>query len=151
MNQPDAQNVYDHTVRFLSRQGCRSVRGVQSAPAYFGIGGRNCSVGMYIPQPLYVKWDMEGRGIADLIHVDKGVDRFPGLMRVRPWFRTHENLLRSLMQAHDASQGAVKDSRFSLLAFVSADPIVNRLRAVAQEHGLDDSVLDQLTWPELWL
>lgn len=153
MRDPDAQFVFDTTVRFLSKQGGRSVRGARPVPAFYGVGNRRCAIGMYIPRPFYEGWKMEGRGIADLTHIHHGTQNpiFPGLMRARPWFRTHEDLLRSLMLAHDSGQAATGDSRHTLLNFVSADPIVNRLRAVARKHGLADAVIDELPWPELWL
>ncbi len=99
---------------------------------------------------------MEGRGIADLISVEmihagtpqehRGY-RFPALMLIVPWFCTHELLLRSLMLAHDPNQAA--QNKYG--EFISATPIVNRLRAVAREHDLDDTLLDDLQWPELWM
>ena len=146
MREPSAQQLYDTTLRFLNKQGCRSTRGIHRVPAYIG-DRKRCAIGMYIPKPFYVKWGMEGRGVADLIYYDRLGFRHAGLMERRQWFVTHENLLRSLMLAHDPSQAAQdRDGRY-----LSPDPIVNRLRAVARVHGLNDSVLDQLSWPEFWI
>jgi hypothetical protein len=145
-----AQTIYDATARFLSEQGCRSTRRRGGGPAYYGSGNRRCAIGMHIPPVLYEEWKMEGRGIADLIYTKAGTDRFPELMRSCPWLREHEHLFRSLMMAHDPSQGLNIVTRDNPITFVAPDPIVNRLRDVAREHGLNDVILDHLTWPEFW-
>ena len=141
MRDPSAQQLFDQTVAFLNKQGGRSTMWRGSQAAYFGENNRRCAVGMYIPRRFYDKWKVEGKGLADLFMNE-------ALMAERGWFWRYEHLLRSLMYAHDPNQAKNDHGEFSPAL---ATPIVNRLRLVARRHQLDDSIIDRLVWPELWM
>lgn len=120
------QEIFDKVSTHLFSQGVRSINGTECA--YRGVSGTSCAVGCLIEDDEYSK-DMEGYGIDDILLT---VEYLP--------FKNFDEvnsaaLLGRLQWTHD-----------KLTNWKSTDEMKKSLKDVANTSGLDDSVLDNLSF-----
>lgn len=123
------QEIFNKVATHLFTQGTRAMLDPECESGqcmYRGPNGSKCAVGVLIPDKLYRK-NMETFTINGLLDDEKVV--------LPAWMAENRELLWSLQSTHDRH-----------LAWDSSMAMRRKLRGVAEVHGLDDTILNGLSF-----
>lgn len=108
---------------------------------YRGPNGTSCAFGCLIPDSMYNANGMESKSVQAIF------DQYP---EVKALFPESRALIYALQLAHDRIDEYKPFMDKDIHSDALSPDMKVRLRRIATDYNLDASILDKLTFPEVW-